>query len=193
MQQCTAKISVVIPTHNRPTMLAEALASVACQTVDNWEVVVVDDGSTPPVNLVGLCDRFGPRVRGIRHESARGGASAKNTGTLTSLGQVIAFLDDDDLYAPTYLARALDVLDRIPELDVVFMGVSWFGSAADWADGAYQRAMMNALGLAKGIEIEPGLIRFGPELFGTLLSTVPMAFQRPVVRRKAFERIGDYA
>lgn len=187
------RVSVVIPTHNRPDLLLEALQSVAGQSMDDWEVVVVDDASAPPVSVDAAATGIaGEKLRVLRHESSRGGAAAKNTGAAAARGEVIAFLDDDDLYAPQYLARALQVLDAHPQIGVVFMGVAWFGSSARWGEEAYHRAMHKLLQRAGGEDAGDGVTLFGEALVAGLLDSVPMAFQRPVVRRTAFERIGAY-
>lgn len=188
----TPRISVVIPTHNRPALLAEALESIMCQTIPEWEALVVDDASQPPASQNFAADSQAAKIRVLRHDQARGGPAAKNTGAMASRGEILAFLDDDDLYAPTYLERALDVLDRHPHIQVVFMGVSWFGSSATWGESAYQNAMQKTLEDAQGNEIEDGVLLFGEPLTAALLKRVPMAFQRPVVRRQAFEKIGGY-
>ena len=183
------KVSVVLPTHNRPVLLAEALQSIADQTFADWEAIVVDDASDPPAQLPAGND---DKICIVRHASSRGGPAAKNTGAREARGEVLAFLDDDDLYAPTYLAQALAVLERHPEVQVVFMGVSWFGQGAAWGEQAYRTSMAKVLTDARGREIEPGLWRFDESLIQALLDRVPMAFQRPVVRRGAFQRIGGY-
>ena len=156
------------------------------QTFTDWEVLIVDDASTPPVDLTL------PQARVLRHDQSAGGAAAKNTGIRVAAGELIAFLDDDDLYAHEYLARAVDVLDRNPSLDLVFMGVSWFGITRDDSRRNYDEAMAKTLADAKGWAMEDGVLAFGEELVDALLKSVPMAFQRPVVRRSALERIGGY-
>jgi glycosyltransferase involved in cell wall biosynthesis len=182
-------ISVIVPTHNRPKFLDEALQSIFAQTTGNWEVIVVDDASDPPAKLPAL---EGQSTRIVRHSASHGGAAAKNTGAGESRGEILAFLDDDDLYATTYISRALGVLDRHPEVQVVFMGVSWFGSGASWAQQAYRTSMTKTLAAAQWREIEPGVLRFNERLVSAIIERVPMAFQRPVVRRDAFTRIGGY-
>ena len=187
MNRASPAISIVVPTHNRPALLAEALQSIAVQTVGDWEAIVVDDASAPPAQIPP-----DGRMRIVRHAEARGGAAAKQTGALGARGDILAFLDDDDLYAPTYLERARAVLERHPDMQVVFMGVSWFGSGAAWGEQAYRTSMEKTLAEARGEEIDPGVVRFDERLVPALLKRVPMAFQRPVVRRSAFQRIGGY-
>ena len=101
--------SVIIPTYGRPEFLAEAVASVLAQTVDDFECIVVDDASPEPVTVVD-----DPRVRLIRRDENAGEPAARNTGMDHARGQYLAFLDDDDLFTPDRLALALDALDRAP-------------------------------------------------------------------------------
>lgn len=115
------RVSVILPTHNRPVLLAEALTSLLTQTFTDWEVLIVDDASTTPVTIDEVDDK---RIHILRHSSSQGGAAAKSTGIKGATTDILAFMDDDDLYAPQYLERSLGILDRNPNLDVVFMGVS---------------------------------------------------------------------
>jgi len=186
-------VSVIIPSHNRPAMLREALESVAKQTFQDFEVIVVDDGSEPKIRTNDLQAKLGPPIKIIHHETAKGGAGAKNSGVKASSGEILSFLDDDDLYAPTYLERALDVLDRHQEIDIVFMGVSWFGSEAMINEDAQKISLQRFLNGANPEKLANNLLLFnGRSLFDELLYSVPMTFQRPVVRRKMFEKVGCY-
>jgi glycosyltransferase involved in cell wall biosynthesis len=102
------EVSVVIPTLNRwPLLERRALPSALAQEDVEFEVVVVDDGSTDqtPARLAEVADR---RLRVVRHESRRGLAAARNTGVAAARSDWVAFLDDDDLWAPRKLRRQLD-------------------------------------------------------------------------------------
>lgn len=101
--------SVVIPTLNRPQLLADAVESVLNQTVSDLECIVVDDCSTPAVVVAQ-----DSRLRLLRHERRLGVAAARNTGLRAARGRYVAFLDDDDLYAPTRLEMALKALRASP-------------------------------------------------------------------------------
>lgn len=101
--------SVVIPTRDRPHYLAEAVASVLTQTVDDLEVIVVDDGSTMSLSMPA--DR---RVRLIVHPENRGISAARNSGIRASRGQYVTFLDDDDIWLPHRLELALTGHRRAP-------------------------------------------------------------------------------
>ncbi len=181
-------VTVILPTHNRPALLQEAIDSVLAQTFHDWELLVVDDASNPMVPE----SQKDARIRVLRHEQSRGGAAAKNTGIDHANGEVLAFLDDDDCYMPKYLERAIDVLNRYPEIDVVFMGVHWFGSNGEWGQANYEQAMSRFLSMANGRQVDNGVHLFDKELLLALLKSVPMAFQRPVVRKSAISRIGKY-
>lgn len=96
-------VSVVIPTHDRPLLLRQALDSVLGQTRLPREVVVVDNGTTDGV--ADLARAYGERVRYVRTEPA-GVQAARNAGVREARSTWVAFLDDDDLYRPDYLERA---------------------------------------------------------------------------------------
>jgi glycosyltransferase involved in cell wall biosynthesis len=185
-------VSVVLPTHNRREMLREALESVARQTLADWEVIVVDDASDPPASLSNGVAIEARRIRLIRHERARGGPAAKNTGIKAAQGEFVAFLDDDDLYQPTYLEAAVSALNAYPAFDVAFMGVAAFGPKAPQSDAVYAHAMRRTMDRAGGRPLAADLVAFDDGLVGALLKSVPMAFQRPIVRRAALDRIGLY-
>jgi hypothetical protein len=104
--QVMTEISVVIPTHNRSSWLALCLRSVLSQLDVDPEIIVVDDGSTDnTAEMVGaLVDR---RVRLIRHETPHGVSTTRNHGAAEASGEWLAFIDDDDLWAPWKLARQI--------------------------------------------------------------------------------------
>ena len=117
------EVSVVIPTRNRWRLLeARGLASALCQQDVSLEVVVVDDGSTDetPRRLASLND---DRVRTIRNERGTGVARARNSGMAAARGEWIAFLDDDDIWAPRKLRLQLDAAAQT-SADFVYAGVA---------------------------------------------------------------------
>jgi glycosyltransferase involved in cell wall biosynthesis len=104
-------VSVIIPTHNRPLFLRDALQSVMTQDRSSWECIVIDDGSDPPVR-VSTSDA---RVCVVRHESPQGPAAAINAGLQLARGRYIAILDDDDLMTPSRIRIALEALEANPD------------------------------------------------------------------------------
>lgn len=108
--------SVVIPAYNRSDVIAPTLESVRHQTFDDFECIVVDDGSSDGEALRGVVHRLkDARFRYIRRENGGGGA-ARNTGIDAAVGRYIAFLDSDDLFLPTKLAIVSHHLPRDPRV-----------------------------------------------------------------------------
>jgi glycosyltransferase involved in cell wall biosynthesis len=99
-------VSVIIPTHDRRERLRIALASVLAQRDVDLEAIVIDDGSTD--GSAAMVQAIGdPRIRVIRHPVSKGESAARNAGVALASGSWIAFLDDDDVWAPDKLARQL--------------------------------------------------------------------------------------
>lgn len=106
------KVSVVIPTHNRPERLANALRSVLAQTEKDFEVLVIDDGSSNDgaMRVVGACQD--PRLIYLRLPVSQGAAAARNAGIARATAPYIAFLDDDDEWLPEKLEAQLEVIEQ---------------------------------------------------------------------------------
>lgn len=117
-------ISVIIPTYNRRALLPETLASVAAQTGVVSEVIVVDDGSTDDT-LPYL--QMQP-VQVVRQPHSGRPAVARNAGLARARGDLIAFLDSDDLWAPTALAELAAALTAVPDAGFAFCDYTYFGS-----------------------------------------------------------------
>ena len=118
-------VSVVIPTYNRRSYLAEALASVLAQSRAADEIIVVDDGSTDDTAEM-IRDRF-PTVRYVWQANA-GASAARNRGIGMAQGQFLAFLDSDDLWTPEKLSLQLAAFATDPGLEIVFGHVQQFVS-----------------------------------------------------------------
>jgi glycosyltransferase involved in cell wall biosynthesis len=107
------KVSVIIPTYNCARYLPEAIDSALAQTYRDFEIIVVDDGSTD--NTQEVLARYGDQIRVIR-QSNQGRGAARNTGILAARGEYIAFLDADDLWVPQKLERQVPLFDERPEI-----------------------------------------------------------------------------
>ena len=114
------KVSVVIPTHNLAGLVKEAIQSVLDQTYQDFEIIVVDDGSTDDTRAV-IATIGDPRLQYIYQEN-RGLAGARNTGIALARGEYIAFLDADDVFLPNKLMDQTSVLDSQPDLGLVAGG-----------------------------------------------------------------------
>lgn len=111
-------VSVIIPVHNREQLIGSAVASVLRQSHGNFELIIVDDGSTD--RSVGVVARFAdPRIRIVRHAQNRGIPAARNTGLEAARGRFVAWLDSDDIARPRRLERQLAFLDAHPSVAMV--------------------------------------------------------------------------
>jgi glycosyltransferase involved in cell wall biosynthesis len=114
------RISVIIPAFNRAALLCEAAESALAQSYTNLEVLIVDDGSTDGTAAIVKARFEGdPRVRYLRQEHA-GPGPARNLGLRHAGGELIAFLDSDDLWVPDKLALQVRQLDEHPEAALSF-------------------------------------------------------------------------
>lgn len=113
-------VSVIVPSYNRAHLLGRALRSVARQTYKDFEVIVVDDGSTDDTE--GVVKEFPSlNIRYIRHERNKGEAAARNTGVMAARGEFIAFLDSDDEWLPEKLEKQMAVFaGQSPKVGIVY-------------------------------------------------------------------------
>ena len=134
------RVSVVIPCYNAQRFLGEAIQSALDQVYQDFEIVVVDDGSTDHSRRV--VEAFDdPRIRYIYQEN-RGPGGACNTGIAAARGDYIAFLDADDIALPHRLTAQLKVLEDDPTLCVVASGYVWIdesGQRIPWNAHSWQR------------------------------------------------------
>jgi glycosyltransferase involved in cell wall biosynthesis len=112
------KVSVILPVHNRADVLGRAIESVLDQTLKNFELIVIDDGSTD--GSVAVAKSFADlRIRAIELGQNRGGNAARNAGVRAARAPLIAFLDSDDTYLPEKLESVAAEFDRRPSLDLL--------------------------------------------------------------------------
>ena len=104
-----AKVSVIIPVYNGAATIGRALASVFAQTFTDYEIVVVNDGSTD--DTASVLAGYGDKIRTILLTNS-GPSAARNAGVSASSGEYLAFLDDDDEWMPRKLELSIPVLDR---------------------------------------------------------------------------------
>jgi glycosyltransferase involved in cell wall biosynthesis len=149
------KVSVVIPAYNYGRFAGEAIQSVLDQTFKDFELLVVDDGSTD--NTREVVNGFKDNRINYIYQKNRGVPAARNSGILATNGEYIAFLDADDLWLPQFLELEVEVLDSQPEVGIVCSdfyvfddrrGVTIRSSWHDkWSHGRInpQKARQNAL------------------------------------------------
>jgi glycosyltransferase involved in cell wall biosynthesis len=113
-------VSVIVPAFNAAQFLGDAVRSVLRQTWTAFELIIIDDGSTDDTG--DIADRFASddtRIAVI-HQPNRGLSAARNAGMETSTGEVICFLDSDDMFLPGKLQKQVEFLELFPTCDLVF-------------------------------------------------------------------------
>ena len=140
------RVSIIMPFLDAEAHLLEAIESVRSQTVGDWELLLVDDGSTDASPLVAAsAARDDHRIRLLtRPPGAKGGAAAaRNAGIAAATGEFAAFLDADDLFEPSMLATTLAAADRNRSAAMIYGPTMWWypdGSGRDWLESTYRRA-----------------------------------------------------
>jgi glycosyltransferase involved in cell wall biosynthesis len=162
-------VSIVVPTYNREALLPRALDSIVAQTFNDWEIVLVDDGSTDGTEEVAA--RYADHLKGrlvYIPQMNRGSSSARNRGIDASRGQYIAFLDSDDEFLPHKLERQLALFDARPDLGLVYSDYAYVD-----LDGVYHASAFDTkFRLAQqvpSVAIGPGLHVCAGDLFDVLL------------------------
>lgn len=163
------KVSVVIPVYNRDESLRRAVESVQGQSIDVHEIIIVDDCSTIELSRV-VAELEDPRIRYLKLKRNRGAGYARNLGVRIATGDLIAFLDSDDIWYPEKLEQ------QILELDTSGAAVVYCPVDTENMDG---RVVMTAV--YKGY-IEEALLRDGNVVVG--------GFSSVLIRRDAFCSVG---
>lgn len=187
------EVSGIIIFLNGEKFIQEAIKSVFAQTYDNWELMLVDDGSTD--NSTAIAQRYAEqylgKVRYLEHDGHqnRGMSATRNLGIRNALGEYIAFLDADDVWLPHKLEQQMKILDLQPETGMVYGSTqywfSWTGNPED-----IQRDSIRKIGIQPNTLMEP------PTLLTLLLRD---EFQTPtpgncsvLVRRQVIEDVGGF-
>lgn len=126
MSSAAPTVSVIMPCYNQGQFFEEAVESVLEQTFQDFEVIVINDGSTEELTVRLLHSYAHPQVR-VLHTVNQGPSLARNTGIQQAQGRYILPLDADDRIAPTYLEKAVAILEQQPEVGIVYSQVEWFG------------------------------------------------------------------
>jgi glycosyltransferase involved in cell wall biosynthesis len=139
-------VDVIIPAYNAAHYLPAAIESVVSQTFDDWQILLVDDGSTDNTAeaVAPFLDRLGSKIRYIMQEN-RGLPAARNTAIRASTAEFLALLDADDMWLPCRLAESVKILRERPRAGLAYglitgidkenrPGITWRGNLSD-ADG----------------------------------------------------------
>jgi len=167
-------VTVIMPAYNVEPYVGDAIVSALAQTFTDFELIVVDDGSTDgTANVVAGFAEGDPRVRLVR-QANRGLAGARNTALRVARGDVLALLDSDDLWEPGFLADQMAILHARQEVDIV-TGNAWTMGGAQ--DGAPARPCPDS--------------RRDPDL-AAMLGDEFAVFIMSVFRRRVYEIVGGF-
>lgn len=114
------KISIVIPTYNRGNMIEHTIYSILNQTYKDYEIIIVDDGSTDDTKQ--RLEKFGNQIRYF-YQNNKGVSAARNRGIKKANGQYIVFCDSDDLFLPTKLEKQISYIEKHPSCEFLY---TWY-------------------------------------------------------------------
>lgn len=164
--------SVIIPNYNYGNFIGEAIESVLAQTHQPNEILVVDDGSTD--DSVRVVKSFGKKVKLIEQENG-GVGKARNTGAKNSTGNLLAFLDADDIWFADKLEKQIKLFQSQPKFDYVSCGMREFNVSG--------KTIGEYVPVTNGWSIESILLYSEP---------IVASGSAIVVKREAFEKVGGF-
>lgn len=170
-------VSVIIPTYNNAKFINEAINSVLKQTYKNFEIIVVDDGSTDNTKRILESYIKGNEIKYIYQEN-KGTSSAKNAGIKNSRGEYIKFLDSDDLLLPECLKLQIDFLERNKNFDIVYSNFYYFDNTGQ--KFVFANHLKNADKIRPTGDLLPYL------LYGNFIAINTLLFKKEVMDKVGF-------
>ena len=120
MRENQPLVSVIMPVYNAEKYVSEAIESVRNQSYENWELIIVDDGSTDrSPEIIDAYSRKDPRIKSL-HQKNQGVSMARNFALCQTHGEYVTFIDSDDVYHPDRLQRMVQIFEKYPNCDIVF-------------------------------------------------------------------------
>ncbi len=168
------KVSVIIITYNRAQMLKTAMQTVLDQTFEDFELLIIDDGS--PDDTENAVKSFhDPRVRYIKHAQNQGEGGARNTGVQHAEGEYIAFLDDDDEWFPNKLQLQVELLASQPQVGFVHSALINFYAET-----------------GEEVEIKAPVQAVSGNVFDDLLQENFVILSTVIARKACFDAVGPF-
>jgi glycosyltransferase involved in cell wall biosynthesis len=151
-------VSIITPFLNSEKFLQEAIESIICQTYDNWELLLINDGSTDDSLAIALryVERYPKKIYYLEHKKHqhRGKSTSRNLGIEHSQGKYIGFLDADDVYLPEKLSKQVNILELNPDIGMVYGATkywySWKGNSEN-----HQKDLIRELGVKTNTLYKP--------------------------------------
>jgi glycosyltransferase involved in cell wall biosynthesis len=166
------RVSVIIPAFNAARTIADAIDSVRAQTFTDFEIIIVDDGSTD--GSVEIIRRYSGEVRLLEQQN-RGPSAARNLAIANSSGELLAFLDADDWWKPDFLTKMVAALDAEPQAAMAYCDLQLIDSLGK----AFPTSLTERSGHAPSLD----------EMLKRLWPIVPSGV---VIRRAALDAVGGY-
>ncbi len=187
-----ARVSIVTPFLNAAPFIGEAVESVLAQTYPDWELLLVDDGSTDGSTAIAqaFAAAHPDRIRCLTHpgRANKGASASRNLATSVARGEFIAFLDADDVYLPDKLAAQVPLLDAHPEAGMLYGGTEYWHSWTGRPEDRQRDWTWRRFGVPADTTVPP------PRLLATFLGdgdTVP-CMGSVLARRRAIEQVGGW-
>jgi glycosyltransferase involved in cell wall biosynthesis len=182
-------VSVIIPTYNRAYILPEAVESVLSQTYADFELIIVDDGSTD--ETASMVGGFGDqRIRFFQHDRNRGVAAARNTGLAEAQGVFVAFFDSDDIWMAEKLSVQIAFLEGHPEVGGVFSDLVWV--SGDRKVQSMLRTYPGFSRLLRERQREIDVVFSQHAIYACLLEEMPVKLQATTLRRDRVWEAGPF-
>lgn len=166
-------VSVIIPTYNREKLISETVQSVLDQTFSDFELIIIDDGSTDGTEDV-VNSFLDDRIKYI-YQTNSGRSHARNHALNMARGRYITFLDSDDLYLPDKLQLQVDFLDTHPEFGMVYASAYCMDEAGELLSDSYKATVSG-------------------QIYKDIAFYVPVTITLPTVmaRREVFDKVGGF-
>lgn len=169
------EVSVIIPTYNRGDLISDTIDSVLAQSFQDFEILVVDDGSTD--NTREVLKKYAGKITYLNIVHTGLPAAARNAGLKQAKGKYVAFLDSDDIWMPEKLAKQVAVLENYPEIDLVCSNAYIYRENEEQKKELY----------LKDVQVKNG------NVFARLLKDNFIINSSVLVRRSAIDRTGAFS
>lgn len=171
-------VSIVMPLYNKRPYVKRAIDSIQRQTFSDWELIIVDDGSTD--GSVSEIPRNDTRIR-LFHQENKGPGAARNVGTGMALGEFVTFIDADDYYYPHKLEEEMTLL--------------WKEQKAEWMISAFEYQSDNQITLRSICDINGNELKGAPLIFNNALKQLTVKgwhVDGLCIRKNLLERVGGF-
>lgn len=182
-------VSAVMIFLNAERFIEEAIQSVFGQSYREWELILVDDGTTDNSTLIAksYANKYSEKVRYVEHagHENRGMSASRNLGLMHARGQYVAFLDADDVWLPDKLGQQVEILNSHPDAAMVYGATQYWYSWTGDADDARRDYVIHP-------DVKPDTLVSPPALVSALLRNQVAASTGCLARREIIQQVGGY-